>query len=50
MVAFEELQKKTGVSLESPQLSRLYQLLVEEGDFDAAEKLLQLSAKGIVCN
>lgn len=44
--AFNALQKKTGVTLESPQLSCLYQLLVEDGDFDAAEKLLQNAANG----
>lgn len=46
--AFNELQKQTGVTLESPQLSRLYKLLVDDGDFEAAEKLLQNAANGII--
>jgi hypothetical protein len=46
LTAFDELQKQTGVTLEAPQLSLLYHLLVERGDFEGAEKLLQKSAKG----
>jgi len=37
-VAFEALQSQTRVCLEHPLLSRLYQLLVHNADFEGAEK------------
>jgi hypothetical protein len=45
MDEFENLQKKTCVQLEDPQLTKLYKLLVVEGDFIAAEKILTESAR-----
>jgi hypothetical protein len=44
--AFKQLQQETGVQLESPKLSRLFSLLVSDGNFEAAETMLKEAGKG----
>ncbi|XP_067122078.1 muskelin [Centruroides vittatus] len=42
--AFESLQKRTRVQLEDALLSKLHQLLVVDGNFEACEQLLETAA------
>ncbi|CAL4131290.1 unnamed protein product, partial [Meganyctiphanes norvegica] len=44
MEAFHSLEDRTKVSLEAPLLTRMHQLLVREGNFDACEKLIAEAA------
>lgn len=44
--AFHALQKKARVQLEHPLLSQLHNLLVEKGDFEAAERLMEQATEG----
>ncbi|XP_046661321.1 muskelin isoform X2 [Homalodisca vitripennis] len=39
--AFEVLQRETNVELEDPMLSQLHRLLVEDGDYEAAEAFME---------
>ena len=45
MDAFKLLEKQSGVQLEHPILSQLYDKLIDSGDFDAVEKLIELSSE-----
>lgn len=42
--AFESLQKKTKIQLEHPLITDLHKVLVDNGDYEGAEKFLQEAA------
>uniref|UniRef100_A0A2R5LHF5 Putative muskelin n=2 Tax=Ornithodoros turicata TaxID=34597 RepID=A0A2R5LHF5_9ACAR len=48
--AFESLQKRTKVQLEDALLTRLHELMVQQGDFVACEQLLEAAANEGVFN
>lgn len=48
--AFESLQKRTKVQLEDALLTRLHDLMVQQGDFSACEQLLETAASEGVFN
>lgn len=41
MRAFQELEKEAKISLEDNQITQLFQCLVEEGDFERAETIME---------
>lgn len=44
--AFEALSRESGVQLEGPVQARLWNALVENGDYKLAEKILDEAADG----
>lgn len=52
MSAFHALESSTSVKLEQPLVTKLHQYLVEQGDFNASEEIIEEAAEGlfkIVC-
>lgn len=48
--AFEALQREANVKLEDPLLSDLHQMLVERGDYEAAEDFMeQAVSSNVMC-
>lgn len=46
MEAFKALQHETGIQLEAPQLTQLYTMLVQQGDFTSAEQIINTAKDG----
>ena len=44
--AFAALRKKAKVDLDHPLLSEMHSLLVEQGDFEATERMMKQAAEG----
>ena len=50
MEAFLALQKQTNIRLEDPFITELHRVLVQEGDFESCEKLVETAAASkIMC-
>lgn len=44
--AFEALSRESGVQLEGPTQTKLWNALVENGDYQAAEKIFEQAVNG----
>lgn len=45
-MAMKALEGQTGIQLEDPHITRLHEVLVQNGDFVGAEKFIEQSVQG----